>query len=112
MGFFICGYWLTQVASGFLYLGLATIEGDSYISWHIIAELLTGLLSIISAFLILGRHSLSWKVVLFTCGLLFYTGLNSIGWGMYNDPSLLAIFIISSLGALYGFFFILAKGEI
>lgn len=111
-GFSICAYWLTQMASGFLYLDLTTIEGESYIAWHIIAELLTGLLSLISAFLILSRHELSWRIALFTCGLLLYTGLNSIGWGMHNDPSLLTIFIISSLGALYGLFYILGKGEI
>ena len=112
MGFFICGYWITQLAGGFLFLGLATAVGETYIAWHILAELLTGLLSLISAFLLLGRHGLSWRVALFTCGLLSYTGLNSIGWGLYNDPSLLAIFIISSLGALYGFFYLLLKAEI
>jgi hypothetical protein len=44
--------------------------------------------------------------------MLLYTGLNSIGWGMRHDPGLLVLFVISTLGAIFGFFNILSRDEL
>lgn len=112
IGFLICGYWVTQLSGGFLFRGLGTIRNSNYIIWHIIAEFITGILSIISAYLVLSRHPLGKRLAMFTCGMLLYTGLNSIGWGSLHDPGLLTIFIICSIGAFFGLFYLIGQDEI
>jgi hypothetical protein len=112
VGLSICGYWGTQLSSGFLPLGVNTISGDSYIIWHVIAELIAGIITIIAAFLLLTRNALGHRLGLFSCGMLLYTGLSSIGWGILHDPGLLALFIITSLGSLFGFFALIGREEL
>ena len=112
VGLSICGYWGTQLSSGYLPLGINTVKSDSYIIWHVLVEIITGALTIISAFLILSRNFFGLRLALFTCGMLLYTGLNSIGWGMLHDPGLLALFIITSLGAIFGFFALIGREEL
>jgi hypothetical protein len=112
MGFSMCGYWVTQIASGFLSLGFATVDGGVYLAWHVVAEFVAAIFSILAAFLILGRNPLGYRLALFACGMLLYTGISSIGWGQVHDPGLLALFIICAAGALFGFFYILSRGEL
>ena len=112
VGLSICGYWATQLSAGFLSLGISTVINDSYIVWHIMAEIITGALAIISAFLILSRNMFGLRLGFFTCGMLLYTGLNSIGWGMRHDPGLLVLFIISAIGAIFGFFYFMGREEL
>ena len=112
VGLSICGYWATQLSAGYLSVGINTVISDSFIVWHIIAEIIAGVLAIISAFLILSRNMFGLRLGLFTCGMLLYTGVNSIGWGLRHDPGLLVLFIISAIGGLYGFFHILGRDEL
>ncbi len=112
LGLSILGYWLIQLSSGFLAQGTATVKGESLVIWHIIAEMLTGLLAIITAFLILAHNPLGLRLGLFTCGMLLYTGLNSIGWGILHDPGLLVLFVISTVGALFGFLSLIGREEL
>lgn len=112
IGLSLCGYWATQLSGGFLTLGVNTVMNDSYVIWHIVVEIITGVLAVISAFLILSRNLFGLRLGLFTCGLLLYTGLNSIGWGMRHDPGLLVLFIISAVVAIFGFFYILGQDEL
>lgn len=112
LGLSMLGYWVIQLSGDLLKDGASTVIGDRLIVWHIIAEMLTGLLAIIAAFQILGHNPLGLRIGLFTCGLLFYTGLNSIGWGILHDPGLLVLFIISALGAVFGFFNLMGRGEL
>ena len=112
IGFCMCGYWVTQIAGGFLYLGFATVDGGSYLAWHVVVEFVAAIFSVLAAFLILSRNPLGYRLALFACGMLLYTGLNSISWGLHHDPGLLTLFIICAVGALFGFFYILSRGEL
>jgi len=112
LGLSILGYWVIQLSGGYLTEGSSTIKGDSLAIWHVVAEMLAGLLSVISAFLILAHNPLGLRLGFFTCGMLLYTGLNSIGWGALHDPGLLVLYIISSVGALLGFFSIIGREEL
>jgi len=111
IGFSLSGYWLTRIAGDYLYQGFSAAKGESYTLWHVIAEFVTAILSILSAFLILGRNPLGYRLALFACGLLLYTGLSSIGLGLIRDPGLLILFIICDIGALFGFFYIIGREE-
>jgi hypothetical protein len=112
IGFSICGYWALQISSGYLYLGLSTIISDSYIFWHILAEILAGVLAILSAYLILIKHPLGLRLAMFDCGMLLYTGINSTGWGLLHDPGLLTLFIICTIGAFLGLIYLSFKDEL
>ncbi len=112
IGLSMIGYWLIQISGGFLIEGSGTIVGESLIIWHIIAEILTGLLAAIAAFQLLSKNPFGLRLGLFTCGMLLYTGLNSIGWGILHDPGLLAIFIICAAGAVFGFFTLIGREEL
>ena len=112
VGLSICGYWVTQLSGGYLSDGISTIKNDSYIFWYILAEFITGGLTIISAFLILSRSIFGFRLALFNCGMLLYTGLSSIGRGIGHDPGLLVLYIISVIVAIFGFFYILGKEEL
>ena len=112
IGLSICTYWLIQISGGFLFLGMDTVRDSSYITWHVVAELITGIIAVFAAYLMLIRHPTGYRLAMFACGLLLYTSLNSIGWGLLHDPGLLVIYIISSLGSLYGFVYILSRDEI
>ncbi len=111
IGFSMCGYWAIQLSSGFLFLGLGTVRNDSYIAWHVVAEVLTGILALFSAYLVLIRHPTGWRLAMFTCGMLLYTGVNSIGWGLLHDVGFLLLFIISSIGALFGLIYLIGRDE-
>ena len=112
VGLWICGYWATQLSGNYLVDGIATKISESYIVWHVIAEVASGVLALISAFLMLSNSSFGLRMGLFTCGMLLYTGLNSIGWGILQDPGLLALFIITSMGAIFGFFALIGREEL
>ena len=112
VGLSMCGYWATQLSGSYLADGVATKIRESYIVWHVIAEIATGVLALISAFLMLSNNPLGLRLGLFTCGLLLYTGLNSIGWAQLHDPGLLILYIIAALGAIYGFFYLLTREEL
>ncbi|MCP4582004.1 MAG: hypothetical protein GY839_10320 [candidate division Zixibacteria bacterium] len=112
MGFSICGYWIVQLSDGFLHQGMATIDSGTYIVWHLIAEFLAAVLSIIAAFMMLSRNPLGFRFGLAACGMLLYTGLNSIGWGLLQDPGLLILYIICAIGAFFGIFIILGRAEL
>ena len=112
MGFSLSGYWLTQITGDFLSAGFSNAESEGIPISHVIADFATAILSIISAFLILGRNPFGYRLALFACGMLLYTGLSSIGWGWYHDPGLLILFVICAIGALFGFFYIIGRGEV
>ncbi|MCD6161953.1 MAG: hypothetical protein J7K40_06020 [candidate division Zixibacteria bacterium] len=112
IGFIIGGYWVIQLSGSFLFHSSGTIRNSNYIIWHIIAELITSILSIIAAYLVLIRHPLGKRLAMFTCGMLLYTGLNSIGWGSLHDPGLLTIFMFCSIGAFFGLFYLIGQDEI
>jgi hypothetical protein len=112
VGLSICGYWGTQLSSGFLELGVNTVKSDSYIIWHVLAEFIAGIITVIAAFLLLTRNALGHRLGLFACGMLLYTGLSSIGWGMLHDPGIMALFIITLLGAIFGFFALIGREEL
>ena len=112
IGFSMCGYWAIQLSSGFLFLGLSSIRNDSYIIWHVVAEVLTGILALFSAYLVLIRHPIGWRLAMFACGMLLYTGINSIGWGILHDTGLLVLFIFCSIGALFGLIYLIGRYEL
>ena len=112
VGLSICGYWATQLSGSYLADGMATKISERYVIWHVTAEIASGVLALISAFLMLSNNPLGLRLALFTCGMLIYTGLNSIGWAQLHDPGLLILYIIAAIGAIYGFFYLLTREEL
>ena len=112
VGISLCGYWIVQISSGFFDLGLATMQSDTQMVWHLITEFLTAGLSIIAAFMMLSRNPLGFRLGLASCGMLLYTGLNSISWGLLQDPGVLILFLICAIGAIYGIFVLLGREEL
>ena len=87
VGLSICGYWATQLSGSYLADGMATKISERYVIWHVTAEIASGVLALISAFLMLSNNPLGLRLALFTCGMLIYTGLNSIGWAQLHGGS-------------------------
>lgn len=59
-------------------------ESNNLFWFHIVAELLTGLLLIISGMVILLNEKELFFLVYFSSGSLFYTSFSSLGWAFAN----------------------------
>jgi len=112
VGLSLCGYWATQITSGFLYMGISMVREGAYITWHVIAELLTGILALVAAYLMLTNHSIGKRLGMFVSGMLLYTGINSIGLGLNLDAGLLILAIICCLGAFFSLIYLTSHEEI
>lgn len=108
VGLSFCGYWATRLSGSYL----ADNTGGNLAVWHVIAEILAGVLALIAAFLMLSRYLLGYRLALFTSGILLCTGLNSIGWGVLHDPGILVLYLIAIIGSIYGFFYLLGREEL
>lgn len=53
--------------------------------FHIVAELLTGIILIVSGIILICRDINSLPIVNFAPGALFYSSLNSLGWKEYPE---------------------------
>ncbi len=67
-------------------------ESNNIFWFHIVAELLTGLLLIISGMVILLNEKELIFLVYFSSGSLFYTSLSSLGWAFANRERYLYAF--------------------
>jgi len=112
IGVSICGFWITQLSSGYQPQPSGMVIETDFSTWHIIADMLAGIMAVISAFLLLGRNPIGFRLSFFTCGLLLYTGLSSVGWANGYDPGLFVLFVIILIGAIFGFFYLFSKEEI
>ena len=61
-------------------------RGSGNLFWfHIVSELITGIMLILSGVIILRRSSEMLPFVYFALGLLFYSSLNSLSWAFANS---------------------------
>ncbi|MDA8097751.1 MAG: hypothetical protein RDV00_09715 [Clostridia bacterium] len=105
-GLGIFAFWVIWLLGGNLTEGLRTVENENYIVFHIAAELITAVLAFTGGVLWLSEHRRAPVFVMVALGMLIYTGLNSMAWGVRNDPVLSVffgmVFIVGLIG-LYWF---------
>ncbi len=103
-GLGIIAYWILWILTGGLTDGLRTIENGDYIVFHIAAEVITAVTAFTGGVLWLSEHKRAPVFVLFGLGMLTYTGLNSMAWGVANDPVLSVFFCLVFVVGLIGLY--------
>ena len=103
-GFGMAFFWISHIAAGNLKQGIKTVEGENYIVFHITAELLTAVICVAAGFGLALGCGWGKPMGLLACGMLAYTGINSLAW-IKNVKAIKilfsAIFIISAVGGGY-----------
>ena len=95
VGVGMIGFWSVHVARGGLANGLATVESDAYIALHIAAETVTAVACLLGGLAV--SLGLGWgpAVGLIASGMLAYSGINSLGWGLRNSRPLSIALVIA-----------------
>jgi len=89
-------FWFSYILKGGVSEGTHTLAGENYITLHITAELLTAVLCLSGGLAL--ALDLGWglPVGLFACGMLAYTGINSLAW-IKNTRAISIVFIAAFL---------------
>jgi hypothetical protein len=97
-------FWLSFVLTGGLSQGIRTMAGENYIILHITAELLTSVICLAGGLALAIGFGWGLPVGIFACGMLAYTGINSLAW-IKNTKAIslvfLTVFLISIVGGIY-----------
>ena len=78
--------------------------GENYIILHITAELLTAVISLAAGLALALGFNWGLPVGIFACGMLAYTGINSLAWTRNTKATYIIfvmVFIISVAGGVY-----------
>jgi hypothetical protein len=102
------GFWAVHILKGGLPRGIRTLESGGYISFHITAELLTGILCLIGGIALTFESSWGMPVALFSSGMLLYTSINSLAWKeVRNKPVLSLMFIFPAIISIMSIVYLL-----
>jgi hypothetical protein len=92
-GIGVLGLWTLSLTSGAFggMAGLFVYQDGNFPIFHVTAELLMGIVAVASGIGLLGRQPQPWAqgLALVTFGMLGYSAINSAGWPIRNDASLL-----------------------
>jgi hypothetical protein len=91
-GLAILALWVVSLTSGAFggIAGLFVYQEGNFPILHIIAEVLMGTLALVSGIGLMRRKPWARGLALAALGMLGYSSINSAGWPIRNDPSLLA----------------------
>ncbi|MBN2075740.1 MAG: hypothetical protein JW762_09335 [Dehalococcoidales bacterium] len=104
------GFWTIHAVRGGLPQGIKTLESDGYIAFHITAELLTGMLCLVSGIALNLDILWSMPVALLSSGMLLYTSINSLAWReVKNKPVISLMFIVPAIIAVVSFIYLLTN---
>jgi hypothetical protein len=97
-------FWLSFMFTGGLSQGIRTMAGENYIILHITAEILTSVICLAGGLALALGFGWGLPVGIFACGMLAYTGINSLAW-IKNTRAIslvfVTVFIISIAGGVY-----------
>jgi hypothetical protein len=103
LGLGMLGFWAMWLAQGNLRGGIATIENNQFIVFHLTAETIAALLALVGA----TGLGLGWawgRTVSFVAGgMVVYATINSLAHSVKNDPALTPIFVVSLAVVLFCF---------
>lgn len=98
LGLGMIAFWTMQLAvESIMAGGLGTAEGDAYLLFHLIAELLAGATAVLGGTALLLRRQAGVSITLIGAGGVLYAAVNSLGWAVLNDAALVVVFIVSIL---------------
>ena len=104
VGLGIATFWVAWILMGNLTEGVRTVENENYIVFHIAAELIAAALAFTGGVLWLSAHRRAPVFVQVALGALIYTGLNSMAWGIRNDPLISVFFGLTFIVGLIGLY--------
>ena len=107
----ILRYWLRWLRQGNLKEGLQTVEGDSYMSLHVAAEVLAGLVSVVAAIGLVTGRAWATMAAAFALGMMAYSTINALGWALRNDRKLVLPLLGALGGSLRGLAALVRRGE-
>jgi len=107
----ILRYWLRWLRQGNLKEGLQTVEGDSYMSLHVAAEVLAGLASVVAAIGLVTGRAWATMAAAFALGMMAYSAINALGWALRNDRKLVLPLLGALGGSLRGLAALVRRGE-
>jgi len=98
-GFGMIAFWVLHIFKGGLPKGLKTVENGGYIGFHVVIELITGLVCVSSgALLLVGRGPALMPIA---AGMLLYTSINSLAWSeVKNKPVFAVMFVVPAIISL------------
>lgn len=109
IGLFMLGFWARFILEGGLPQGLATVENNSLIVYHIAAESLIALLALAGGLGLVRGRLWGASTALTALGGLLYSTINSLGFSLRAAPeltpllaSVLAVVVLSFLGLRLG----------
>ena len=101
VGVSIIIYWSTYILQGKFPQGVRTIESGGYFAFHVLAEILTAIASILGGILLVLQTKQGELVSFFAGGMLLYTSVNGLAWkAVKNRPILAMLFLIPALIAI------------
>jgi hypothetical protein len=88
-GVAVIGLWMRSLWSGAFggIVGLLVYQDGNFPVLHVSAELLMGLLAIVSGIALVRRRTWARGLVLFVLGMLAYSSVNSAGWPIKTTPA-------------------------
>jgi len=95
LGVGMLGFWATWLAQGDLRGGIATIENNQFIVFHVTAEAIAALLALVGAAGLWLRRTWGRAVSCVAGGMVVYATINSLAYSVKNDPALTPIFVVS-----------------
>lgn len=108
VGLGMIGFWTVHAVKGGLPQGIKTLESGGYIAYHITAELLTGLLCLVSGVALSLATPWSMPLSLLSSGMLLYTSINSLAWKeVRNKPVISLMFIVPAIIAVVSITYLL-----
>lgn len=88
--------------------GTKTIEKDvGLVFFHIIAELLAGLLSILAGLLLLTNKQLAYPLTYAVLGMHLYIGIRTMSWSLLNNNKITPNLVFVSFFSVITFFLLL-----
>src|ERR1051326_1096735 len=108
-GIGVLGLWTLSLTSGAFggMAGLFVYQDGNFPIFHLTAELLMGIVAVASGIGLLGRQHWAQGLALVTFGMLGYSAINSAGWPIRNDASLLVPMVATLMLVLISIPFIL-----
>jgi len=110
IGLGMLGFWIVHIRNGGLPDGLRSLESGGFIAFHIGAESLTGIACLVGGIAL--AMALPWGRVLalWACGMLLYTGINSLAWKeVRNRPAVSLMFIVPAVIAVLGIVYLVLE---
>jgi hypothetical protein len=102
-GLAVISLWTLSLTSGAFggMAGLFVYQDGNFPALHVTAEVLMGVLSIVSGIGLTREQSWARGLALVAVGMLGYSSINSAGWPLRNDPNLLVPIVATALLVLF-----------